>query len=60
MKRLNNLVERTNFLQDLGIRVIRFWNKEVDDNISLVIEKIKTEFNLPLPRGRCSKSGGGE
>lgn len=43
----NNIVaiqkdfERTEHLNDLGIRVIRFENKEVFQNIDLVLEKIK-------------------
>ena len=32
---------RTEFLQGLGYRVIRFWNNEVDENIQGVLEEIK-------------------
>jgi len=37
-------IERSNYLSVLGIRVIRFWNKEIQTNISLVIEKITKDF----------------
>lgn len=38
-KRYDN--ERTKFLNNLDIKVIRFWNNEVYENISGVIEKIE-------------------
>ena len=41
--------ERTNYFESLGIKVIRFWNNEVRDNIDRVIEKIKEELEQPHP-----------
>lgn len=38
--------ERTNELQKLGICIIRFWDNEVLQNISGVLEKIVTEMNV--------------
>ncbi len=32
--------ERTAFLHDLNIRVLRFWNNEINDNLEGVISKI--------------------
>ena len=36
--------ERTNILKKLGFRVIRFWNNEVDNNMDVVLEKIRKEL----------------
>lgn len=36
--------ERTKLFNDLNIKVIRFWNSEVEKNINGVIEKIKVEI----------------
>ncbi len=36
-------MERTNFLNDKNIKVLRFWNKEVS-NIKKILEKIKSEL----------------
>lgn len=36
--------ERTNYFESLGIKVIRFWNWEVRENINEVMEKIKEEL----------------
>lgn len=38
-------VKRTEFLNSLGYKVIRFWNNEVDNNINGVFEVIKGEFD---------------
>jgi len=35
---------RTNILNILGLQVIRFKNKEVEENVNLVLEKIKEEL----------------
>jgi very-short-patch-repair endonuclease len=37
-------MERTNHFESLGIRVIRFWNNEINTNINGVIMKIKEEL----------------
>lgn len=38
---------RTDFLKSLGLRVLRFTNKEIMDNISGVIVTIQNEINHP-------------
>ena len=43
--------KRTAFLEEKGIRVLRFWNNDVFTNIHGVLEKIQYEItppNLPL------------
>ena len=40
-------LERSEFLVELGFKVIRFWNNEVNNNLNGVILKI--EENLPHP-----------
>ena len=37
--------KRTERLEELGLKVIRFSNEEVFENLSLVLEAIKEEFN---------------
>ncbi|HEY4528391.1 MAG TPA: DUF559 domain-containing protein [Candidatus Paceibacterota bacterium] len=44
-------VERTNYLSSLNIKVIRFWNKEANDNIGAVIKIINQELNLLPAKG---------
>jgi very-short-patch-repair endonuclease len=39
--------ERTKVFEDLGIKVLRFWNNEINNNIKGVLEKIKSELELP-------------
>ena len=34
-------MERTAFLENLGFRVIRFWNRDVNKNVAGVVEEIK-------------------
>ena len=46
---LGNDQERTAFLNNLNIRVLRFENKEVFENINAVIESIKECFTTPDP-----------
>ncbi|MFA7285562.1 MAG: DUF559 domain-containing protein [Candidatus Paceibacterota bacterium] len=46
---------RSDYLAVFGIRVIRFWNSEINKDIEEVILKIKTAFKTPLlikERGR--------
>lgn len=45
--------ERTKFFGNKGLRVLRFWNNEINTNINGVVTKIVTEItspplNLPL------------
>ena len=42
--RLTEDLERTDVLKILGLKVIRFTNKEVEQNIKLVLDKLKEEF----------------
>ena len=42
-------IERSNYLSSFDIKVIRFWNDEVNVNIDGVILKIISELNLPSP-----------
>jgi len=39
--------ERTEYFESLGIRVIRFWNNEVNTNINGVMMKIEEELEQP-------------
>jgi very-short-patch-repair endonuclease len=41
--------ERTNYLSILGIKVLRFWNNEINININGVVDKIISELNFPSP-----------
>jgi leucyl-tRNA synthetase len=36
--------ERSNYLESLGFIIIRFWNKEINSEINIVIDKIETEL----------------
>ncbi len=36
--------ERTEYFEDLGIRVIRFWNNDISNNINGVLIKIQEEL----------------
>ena len=38
---------KENYLKSIGIKVIRFYNKWVYEDIAWVLEKIKAEFNHP-------------
>ena len=40
--------ERSNYLSVFGIKVIRFWNNEINTNIEGVILKIIAKLNGPL------------
>ncbi len=49
-------IERSNYLNEFGIKVVRFWNNEVDVNIGSVMERIREELSFrPLPRGRTKE-----
>ena len=37
--------ERDSYIETLGIKVLRFWNSEVDKSLEKVLEKIKTLFD---------------
>ena len=41
--------ERTDFLESLGIKVIRFWNNEVNKNLHGVMLKIREELDTQTP-----------
>lgn len=41
---VENDQERTNYLESLGIRVIRFWNNDINNNIDGVLMKIQEEL----------------
>ena len=38
--------ERTNYFESLNIKVIRFWNNEIRQNLHGVLLKIQTELNM--------------
>lgn len=37
--------ERDNYMKILGVKVLRFWNNEIDKNIEEVLIKIREEIN---------------
>ena len=39
-------VLRTKYLENLGYRVLRFWNTDIDNNIEGVYEELKRVFNI--------------
>jgi crossover junction endodeoxyribonuclease RuvC len=39
--------ERTEYFESLGIKVIRFWNNEINNNINGVIMRIEEELRQP-------------
>jgi very-short-patch-repair endonuclease len=53
---------RTKFLQEAGVRILRFWNSQVWDNLPWVLECIRREADTPhpnpLPKGAREKSEG--
>lgn len=51
--------ERELYLNGLDIKTIRFWNKDVMNDINKVIERIRKEINVPNP-SRYIKRGGRE
>ncbi len=38
--------ERSNFLESKNIKVLRFWNNEIQNNIENVLNKIKSELSI--------------
>ena len=40
-KNIENDIERTNFLESLGFKIIRFWNNDIYKNIDGVITEIE-------------------
>jgi very-short-patch-repair endonuclease len=43
--------ERDQFLQSRGFRVLRYWNSDVDRNLTGVVEDILRCLNTPTPTG---------
>jgi very-short-patch-repair endonuclease len=52
--------ERDAFLRSQGFRVLRFWNSDVDQNLSGVMESIVAELNAPTPALRAVPPHKGE
>lgn len=50
--------ERTVYMSDFGIRIIRFWNNEVNTDIVGVMESISKQLNDPLRPAKGEVSGG--
>ena len=44
--KIQNDIQRTNYLENNGYTVIRFWNNEVLNNIDGVCERIKLELGI--------------
>ena len=44
-------VERAHYLREFGIKIVRFWNSEVDDNIEAALKRIMQELNLRPAKG---------
>ena len=49
--------ERNNYIETLGIKILRFWNSEIDKNIEGVLKKIKENL-LPLQRRSARRARG--
>lgn len=43
---INNDNLRTEYLESMGYRVLRFWNNDIDNNIEGVYEEMKKAFNI--------------
>jgi len=41
--------ERTEFLQSMGYRVLRFWNNDVTNDLNAVAQVILDALNVPVP-----------
>lgn len=53
--------ERTFYIENLGYRIVRFWNNEIDGNIEGCIEFLKDALNTPpLPQSGISPFEGAE
>jgi very-short-patch-repair endonuclease len=51
---------RDTFLQSQGFRVLRFWNSDVDQNLTGVVESIVIALNTPTPALRADPPHKGE
>lgn len=51
---------RTSELTEHGYRVIRFWNNDVIENLSSVLEAVYRAWETPPPHPTLSAPGGGE
>ncbi|MSU56435.1 MAG: endonuclease domain-containing protein [Candidatus Taylorbacteria bacterium] len=49
--------ERTNYLQSLGFKVLRFWNNEINASLDSVLGKILEEVNHTTPNPSSSEEG---
>lgn len=50
--------ERNAYMQTLGLKVLRFWNSEIENNFEYVLKKIKDNL-LPLRRGSAPEKFSG-
>lgn len=41
-------IDRTKYLEGIGLTVLRFWNNEINDNLERVIMKINEHLETPL------------
>ncbi len=51
-------VERTEIIESFGYRVIRFHNADVETNLQIVLQKILTTCQTPLPPKSGERQGG--
>lgn len=51
--------ERDNYMETLGIKVLRFWNSKIDKNIEGVLIKIKGII-IPPAKGECLDNNQGK
>jgi imidazole glycerol-phosphate synthase subunit HisF len=58
LKRLDYDEERTKYLESSGLKVIRFNNKDIENRIEFVLDKIKSYLEV-LPPSRPSPKGEG-
>jgi len=47
--------KRSEFLQSRGVRVLRFWNSQVKENLEGVLEHIRIEVSTPSPQSSPRK-----
>ena len=50
-------IERTQYLNSLGIKVIRFENKDIFENLEIVLTRIEENFKEPPPLTPPHKGG---
>jgi len=53
-------IQRTFYLEQLGFRIVRFWNNEVDKNLEGCINFLKRVIDTPLPPSGTSPTSGGD